>query len=749
MFANQCEQQRQAVIDIFKRYVKSREELRKNLNLSDGLNENDVKIVRDEVEKIEANKYILAIVGESKSGKSTFINALLGKPILPTGVLQCTSGITEIVDTDNVQDNKRVYLRVKYGNSTEPEELFNGRLEGDLTPLQEKLKTIAALKPEYRDLPVFQLNQFLTETKPTQITTEIVKEECGKLLQDEDNNPHHKSKEEFERLVRQYLAEYMDLSRIPVDISIGYPVGLKFAHIQIVDTPGVNARGGLETATLNYINSANAVIFLHLLKNIASGSLRKFFKKVPDRSYRNIFMCLTHKAQHTAEDVELTIEETKELFPEIRPQERIVAVDSMLKLIHDELIVGKSLKDLRKDEEKRKLIADYIVEYESDMTKIQPTVLADSNFTTVKGLLTKFSEEALVGQLSWVVKQIASGYEQQRHIYDEQIRLVGRKAEFDKAPEQFDKEIDELKSLLYDYQLRLNDFSQRKREEYKGRHSTVNKTFSTMKVVYDKLLGSAENEDRIRKHIVDFNDECDSKVTRFTTQLSKEYEAEMDQVGAEFNAEHQIYPPKISLESISKIAQERAYEEVTIQGDRAPRVIIGTLVGGLLGGIIGFALAGPVGAAIAGKAAAAAIGTTAVATTVVGTGVGASAIAVATTVVGTGVGAITVGADEYTKSTPTQTVNRFSDEKFKEALISEAKNLVISITDLMPQQAIGGLFDLYDKQFKEKLGTIIKERQNAYEQLKKDKEDAEKLRQLENGKKTVANELEKIKKLEI
>jgi len=732
MFTNQYEQQRQAVIDIFKRYVKSRDELRKNLNLSDGLDENDVKIVQNEVEKIEANKYILAIVGESKSGKSTFINALLGKPILPTGVLQCTSGITEIVDTDNDQDNKKVYLKVKYGNSTQPVPEFEGRLEEDLTPLQEKLRAIAALKPEYRDLPVFQLNQFLTETKPAQITTEIVKEECGKLLRNENNNPYKLPKEKFEELVQQYLAEYMDLSQIPVDISIGYPVGLKSAHIQIVDTPGVNARGGLETATLNYIDNANAAIFIHPLKNIASESLGEFFKKVPKRSHGNIFMCLTHKAQHTEEAVKLTVVEAKKLFPEIKPQERIIAVDSMLKLIYDELIVGKSLKDFRKEEEKRKLIADYIVEYESDMTKIQPAVLKDSDFTTVKNLLTKFSERALADQLQGVVKQVAGGYEQQRHVYDEQIRLVGWKREFAKAPEQFDREIDKLKSLLEDYQLRLNDFSQQQQEEYKGRHSTVNTTFSTMKEVYDKLLHSAENEDHIRKHIIDFNDECDSKVTRFTTQLSKEYEAEMNRVGAEFCAEHQISPPKINLESISKEAKERAYDIIKIPGNRVGSTMGGLAVGAIFGAFIalGALAGGPVGAAVGAKAAAALAGTTVA--TVVGTGAA--------------VGGVAGAAAGYADGTSTKTVSRFSDEKFKEAFISEAINLVISITDSMPQ-AVGGLFDSYDKQFQEKLGTIIKERQNAYEQLKKDKEDAEKLRQLESGKKTVAGELEEVKKV--
>ena len=36
------------------------------------------------------------VLGEAKSGKSTFINAYLGVNLLPTGILQCTSSIIKI-----------------------------------------------------------------------------------------------------------------------------------------------------------------------------------------------------------------------------------------------------------------------------------------------------------------------------------------------------------------------------------------------------------------------------------------------------------------------------------------------------------------------------------------------------------------------------------------------------------------------------------------------------------------------------
>lgn len=46
--------------------------------------------------KLSSNRFHLAVLGQMKRGKSSFINALLGADVLPTGVLPVTSVITEI-----------------------------------------------------------------------------------------------------------------------------------------------------------------------------------------------------------------------------------------------------------------------------------------------------------------------------------------------------------------------------------------------------------------------------------------------------------------------------------------------------------------------------------------------------------------------------------------------------------------------------------------------------------------------------
>ncbi len=52
--------------------------------------------IEEEIDKLEASSFYLAVLGQFKRGKTTFINALLGEEILPTGVLPLTSIITLI-----------------------------------------------------------------------------------------------------------------------------------------------------------------------------------------------------------------------------------------------------------------------------------------------------------------------------------------------------------------------------------------------------------------------------------------------------------------------------------------------------------------------------------------------------------------------------------------------------------------------------------------------------------------------------
>lgn len=52
--------------------------------------------IHEEIQKLQANKFHLVVLGQFKRGKTTFINALLGEELLPVGVVPVTSIVTLI-----------------------------------------------------------------------------------------------------------------------------------------------------------------------------------------------------------------------------------------------------------------------------------------------------------------------------------------------------------------------------------------------------------------------------------------------------------------------------------------------------------------------------------------------------------------------------------------------------------------------------------------------------------------------------
>lgn len=55
-----------------------------------------IQPIDDVLERVQSNSFSVAVVGEFKRGKSTFINALLGKDILPSDILPCSATLNRV-----------------------------------------------------------------------------------------------------------------------------------------------------------------------------------------------------------------------------------------------------------------------------------------------------------------------------------------------------------------------------------------------------------------------------------------------------------------------------------------------------------------------------------------------------------------------------------------------------------------------------------------------------------------------------
>ncbi|MCZ7611859.1 MAG: dynamin family protein [Ignavibacterium sp.] len=264
---------------------------------------------------------------------STFINALLKEEVLPSGVLQNTKAIIEI-EKPKEDENGRKYIKVVWGNKDNEgknvETIFESENKEDLN---NELKKIAAVDTKYRDIPTTVIDGYLLNDI-AEIPIEALEREG-----------EYSSLTGKESLIKSYIEEYKDKSKIPVEIHFVYPLQYSFSDLVVVDSPGVNARGGIQRRTRESIYRANAIIFVRSLETPAEHtSFREFYREViPDRPKETLFLVFT-KAQDK-DELDLKKDEIREDISEIS-EEKIIGVDSLCRLLQFELEKYKTPDEL-------------------------------------------------------------------------------------------------------------------------------------------------------------------------------------------------------------------------------------------------------------------------------------------------------------------------------------------------------------------------------------------------------------------
>lgn len=105
--------------------------------ISEKLNlENSSNLIDEVLKRIESDSFSVAVVGEFKRGKSTFINALLGQEILPADILPCSATL------NRVTYGLKPLVKVLFKNGRE-EEVAIDRLADYVTKLTPESETTA------------------------------------------------------------------------------------------------------------------------------------------------------------------------------------------------------------------------------------------------------------------------------------------------------------------------------------------------------------------------------------------------------------------------------------------------------------------------------------------------------------------------------------------------------------------------------------------------------------------------------
>lgn len=274
-----------------------------------------------QAQKIKDEVFNLMILGEAKSGKSTFINAYLGKEVVPMDVRQCTSAIIKIKRGDEF---KLVAKTAAGGRTT---------ITGD-EKIREFLKNHAAISDRYRNIPITTINnEILIKYKGKNIPTKIMETFLEAEMKD---NIFNMDIAEYNRLIKEYIKENRDLwGKIITEIEIIYPLPEAMQGITLIDSPGVGAGGNVGVIAEEYIKNANAIIFVKYLKGqaIDSTTFMNFLRNnCTERKKESLFLVLNGKSDLQGSEFARLMEQAVQMYGNDIRSEKIIGVDSKVQL---------------------------------------------------------------------------------------------------------------------------------------------------------------------------------------------------------------------------------------------------------------------------------------------------------------------------------------------------------------------------------------------------------------------------------
>jgi hypothetical protein len=544
MIGSEYKSYKKKVIDLFESYKARRG------SLVDGSN---INFLEHRIDSLKNNKYTLAVAGEVKAGKSTFINALLGAEILPSDVLQATNAIVEIFKSDTS------YLMVEYADGKD-EIIKNNSNTADIDEANIRLHEICKIHDDYRQIPTTIIDNYIIESEEVLTVDESfvqhLEEQSDEKLQDKIN------------LIKKFISERTK-DKIPVKIEYGYPLKWDFDELRIVDSPGVNATGGVQDVAFQFYEDADAILFIHPIKPIESKSFRKFVDSViTERSKETLFLILTHTGLFEDDEVKRLHSEAERLYRNIIPQDRILAVDSLLQLIHCDLEKGTPLTEIRKSKNKKKILSSYREQAEDECRELIDVLSEGARFEEMFDAIDKFSMDAPYLQLIEILEKIITGYEDQENQFTEKAQRLEQKK---KNPQEFEEEITRINNALEEYILQTKQINEDLKSSYSGRHSLWQKQIEQLKVKYPELITGSDSIENTRKHIVDSLNAVQDIINLFSKELTLKLKEVITKTGNTFKETYSISIPKIDLQALEEKAKNNAYKlEKTGYWDKEP-----------------------------------------------------------------------------------------------------------------------------------------------------------------------------------
>ena len=532
MISKDYKQNKKQVLALYDEYVKASEAAGKKIDDS----------IREQAERIRNEIFNLMILGEAKSGKSTFINAYLGKEIVPMDVRQCTSAIIKIRRGNKFE----LVAKSAAGGKT----VITGFEE-----IRDFLKSHAAISDKYRNIPITTINnELLIKYKGKKIPGQIM---SSFLEEEAKDNIFNMNIDEYNKLIREYVAENAaNWGKIITEIDIIYPLPEEMQGITIIDSPGVGAGGNVGRIAEDYISHANAIIFVKSLSGQAleSSSFMNFLRNnCTNRKKESLFLVLTGKSNLQGSEFASLREQAIEMYKNDIKPEKIICVDSKIQLflnkcreLGTEEKIDEFFDKLDEAGDDFDPASKRWLKSKGDIAKFEESMEELSNFNSVQGAIEKFARVANYLQLIEFLENLEKECIRYRGIYSEALKVAEENVDDPVALEdrirEKKNEIDEVYSKITQgimeiykkYTDNINgegvimNEAQKKQEEYEEQlenfrqlpeSQITDTTFSSMKkMTLDAIDDTKDFRREMANRVIE---ECNQKLIQYTDDPSK------------------------------------------------------------------------------------------------------------------------------------------------------------------------------------------------------------------------------------
>ena len=532
--------------------------------------------IRSKAEKVKADRFNIMIAGESKSGKSTFINAYLGVELLPMDVKQCTSSIVEI----------------KYGDAFSVRATYaDGRqktISGD-DEAREFLKKNAALDDDYRDIPVPTINSEIlvksglrARAKGAQITISNAEVEAM-LKSPEVQGANIHNLPDYNKRIKAYIeARKESWQDIVTKIEVMFPFGEDLRGIEIIDSPGVCARGGVAEITSQYIENADAIIFLKPVSGQAleSTQFNQFMNNASvERNKNALFLVLTRATNVTEADLRRLEEEAHKQFSNL-DERNILIVDSKAELYAKSLAGVEDIQAELRRLNQNGTLDDFVTKayFETngmfgsgDTQDFIEKLKEKSRFKQVYDALNIFGRKAHYILLAALIDSINNLYAKLWSDMNSRIDMFKQKAE---DPTELAKKIAELKNDILLIQNKMSTGVTNVVRRFRGEEGVIRREAEAEVKDFLELIGKINPDSESAFN--ELEKQTKAKIAHYeelTKQLQVQVVAEFDRELIELTDKSSIpyvdLKPEFTDETFEKIKSEtksKAYENRTDPG---------------------------------------------------------------------------------------------------------------------------------------------------------------------------------------